>query len=151
MSFLGKLQITQLKRNAGMSPTEARRAKLIAKLQEQLALAQAQGEGKGVVVTRNAWTRDEQGNKQRVQVQRQVRAWWSQDHTGTQMVVRYGARPLELAKGKRAIQIAEGQQIVDVITTLIAAVQAGELDAAMEAAVRERAFGKAAAGRAGKG
>ena len=67
------------------------------------------------------------------------------------MVVRYGARPLELAKGKRAIQIAEGQQIVDVIATLIAAVQAGELDAAMEAAVRERAFGKTAAGRASKG
>ena len=138
MSFLGKLQITQLKRTTGLSPTEARRAKLIGKLQEQLALAQAQAEGKGVVVTRNAWTRDEQGNKQRVQVQRQVRAWWSQDAGGTQMVVRYGARPLELAKGKRAIQIAEGQQIADVITTLIAATQAGELDVALAAAVDAR-------------
>ena len=33
MSFLGKPQITQLKRNAGLSPKEARRAKLVAKLQ----------------------------------------------------------------------------------------------------------------------
>ncbi len=76
MSYLAKLTVTQLKRPQGLTPHEGRRAKLIAKLEEQLALAQAQSEGKRLVVTKPAWRRDEDGNKTRVQQERVVRAWW---------------------------------------------------------------------------
>ena len=42
MSYLSKLNITQLKRPAKASPQEKRRTNLIAKLDEQLALAKAE-------------------------------------------------------------------------------------------------------------
>ena len=51
------------------------------------------------------------------------------------LVVRYGARPLELAAGKRAIAIAHAPMLPGALNTLIAAVKAGELDGAMAAAV----------------
>jgi len=138
MSYLAKLTVTQLKRPQGLTPQEARRAKLIAKLEEQLALAQAQSEGKRLVITKPAWTRDEDGNKTRVQQERVVRAWWWPEGTGLSMVVRYGARPLELSKGKRAISIAQVAMLPGALNTLIAAVKAGELDAAIEAVIDAR-------------
>lgn len=138
MSLLAKLTITQLKRPALLSPQEQRRAKLVAKLQEQLALLDAQAAGTTLQVTRPAWAKDEQGNRIRVQKPRAVRAWWWQDGAALCMVVRYGARPLELTKGKRAIAVADISKLPDVINTLIAAVQAGELDAAIDAAVGAR-------------
>jgi len=43
MSHLAKLTITQVKRQSALSPQEARRTKLITKLEEQLKLAEALG------------------------------------------------------------------------------------------------------------
>jgi len=50
MSWLSKLQIAPLKRNPQPRSGQARRAKLLAKLQEQLALAEAQAKGKQAIV-----------------------------------------------------------------------------------------------------
>ena len=139
MGYLEKLNVTQLKRPQSLSPTEQRRAKLVTKLEEQLALAQAQAEGKRYIVTKAAWTRDNDGNKTRVQKERMVRPWWFADgSTGLSLVVRYGARILELQKGKRAIAIAQPALLPGALNTVIAAVQAGELDGAISAVVDER-------------
>ena len=135
MSYLSKLNITQLKRPSKKSPAEERRSKLVVKLEEQLALAQAQAEGKIYVVTKSAWTRDNDGNKTRVQRERAVRAWWWNEGTVLNMVVRYGARPLELSKGKRALTVADAAALPEVINTIIAAVKAGELDAPIAAVI----------------
>jgi hypothetical protein len=51
------------------------------------------------------------------------------------MVVRYGARPLELSKGKRALTVADTAALPEVINTVIAAVKAGELDAPIAAVI----------------
>ena len=48
--------------------------------------------------------------------------------------VRYGARILELAKGKTAIEVATAKELVATFEALCAAVNAGELDAAIDAA-----------------
>ena len=57
------------------------------------------------------------------------------------MCVRYGARILSLGDaGKRAIKIGSHAQIPGTLNTLIAATTAGELDAAIAAALsRKRA------------
>lgn len=135
VSYMSKLNITQLKRPTKQSPAEERRSKLVAKLEEQLALAQAQAEGKSYVVTKSTWTRDDQGTKTRVQRERAVRQWWWSEGTALAMVVRYGARPLELSKGKRALSIANAEALPEVINTIIAAVNAGELDAPIAAVI----------------
>ncbi len=135
MSYLSKLTITQLKRPQKQSPAEERRGKLVAKLEEQLALAEAMASGKSYVVTKSAWKRDDAGNKTRVQRDRAVRAWWWDDGNALSMVVRYGARPLELSKGKRALSVANAAALPEVINTIIAATKAGELDAPIAAVI----------------
>ncbi len=50
------------------------------------------------------------------------------------MSVRYGSKTLELAKGKNAIELATGEELIAVLERLKAAVLAGELDAQIEAA-----------------
>lgn len=138
MSYLTKLTLTQLKRNPQQSPEQARRAKLIVKLQEQLALAQAQSKGERLLVTKPVWTRDDNGNKVRVQKERAVRAWWWPQGSELHMSVRYGARQLELAKGKRAIVISSANLLPGAINTLIQATQAGELDSAIASSIDAR-------------
>ena len=48
--------------------------------------------------------------------------------------MRYGAKVLELAKGKNAVDVGTAAQLVPVLTLLKQAAQDGELDAAIEAA-----------------
>ena len=51
------------------------------------------------------------------------------------MTVKYGSRALELSKGKRALSIGDIGAVPETIKLVIAAVQNGELDLAMEQAV----------------
>jgi RHS repeat-associated protein len=134
MGHLDKLNVTQLKRPETLSPAEQRRAKLIAKLEEQLAVAQAVAEGKPHVVQKQGWTRDNDGNRQRVVSERVVRPWWWPEGEGVCLVVRYGAKILELGKGKRAINVSSPALLPGVLNTLIAATKSGELDAAITTA-----------------
>lgn len=106
MSYLAKLTLTQMKRTSALSPQEARRHKLVLKLQEQLKLAEAHAKGERYLVTKPSWSRDADGKRVRVQRERQVRPWWWQEGEGVAMIVRYGARSLELSKGKRAVSIS---------------------------------------------
>ena len=48
--------------------------------------------------------------------------------------MRYGSKVLELAKGKNAIELTTGDELIAVLAKLKAAVLAGELDAQIEAA-----------------
>jgi hypothetical protein len=135
MGHLDKLNVTQLKRPETLSPTEQRRAKLIAKLEEQLAVAQAEAEGKRHVVQKQGWMRDNDGNRQRVVSERVVRPWWWPEGEGVCLVVRYGAKILELGKGKRAINVSSPALLPGALNTLIAATKSGELDAAINTAI----------------
>jgi hypothetical protein len=58
-----------------------------------------------------------------------VRAWWRTDATGAVVLtVRYGAKPIEFAPGKAAIAVAKKEKLISTLETVIAAVEAGELD-----------------------
>jgi hypothetical protein len=48
--------------------------------------------------------------------------------------VKYGSRTLDIAKGKSAIEVASGEDLIAAIQTIKAAVEAGELDAQIEVA-----------------
>jgi TRAP-type mannitol/chloroaromatic compound transport system substrate-binding protein len=48
--------------------------------------------------------------------------------------VRYGAKVLELAKGKNAIEIASADELVPTLSLIKQAVEDGSLDAQIEAA-----------------
>jgi hypothetical protein len=47
------------------------------------------------------------------------------------LTVRYGAKPIEFEKGKAAIAVGKKDRLVQTIETVVAAVEAGELDAVL--------------------
>lgn len=136
MSILAKLNLTQLKRPTSKSPQEKRRDNLIQKLEEQSKLAEHEAKGTKYVVTKNAWTRDEAGNKSRITRDKLIRPWYFADGAGMSLTVRYGARVLDLGKGKKAIAVTSVKEIPAVVAAVIDACRAGELDLAIDAAIQ---------------
>ena len=106
------------------------------KLKDQIALARAAAEGASFQAHRQRTVLDaETGLRRSVSVPRRIRPWWFMADNGkTAVSVRYGATVLELSKGRFAIELSDSGELVAALETVAAAVQAGELDAAIEAA-----------------
>lgn len=134
MSLLNSLKIVTAKRPVPVSPIAHRRDMLIAKLNEQVAYAQAQQDGDVYAPTRLRTVKDkESGESKRVEMPKRVKPWWFTDDSGKLcLVVKYGTKPLELAKGKVAIELTTQADLIPTLETLKAAVSAGELDAQIE-------------------
>jgi TRAP-type mannitol/chloroaromatic compound transport system substrate-binding protein len=106
------------------------------KLKDQIALARAAAEGASFQAHRQRSIVDpETGLRRSVSVPRRIRPWWFMADNGkTAVSVRYGATVLELSKGRFAIELSDSSELVAALETVSAAVQAGELDAAIEVA-----------------
>ena len=111
-------------------PTILRRAKLLTQLQQQRALAI---DPLFIAVTQR-WRKGEDGDKRLVERQKRVKRWWYVDPIGNcYLTINYGSKRLELDKGKSAIALGSKDNLVATIDAIIAAVAAGELDAAISA------------------
>jgi hypothetical protein len=145
MNSLAKLKMISAKRGAGETPVTKRRQKLSVKLDEQIQLAKAQAEGRVFAPTRLRSVVDaETGEKRRVESVKRVQPWWWSDGGKVHISVRYGAKPIEFAKGKNAIEVGSAADVVSTLELVKQAVAAGELDAQIDAAsakLRE-GFGK---------
>ena len=125
MTSFKTLTFTQLPKLTAADPVIHRRNKLIVRLQQQIALAQ----DPQFTLTRQKWIADETGVKQLRELRKRVRAWWRTDPTGAVVLtVRYGAKPIEFAPGKAAIAVGKKEKLISTLQTVIAAVEAGELD-----------------------
>jgi hypothetical protein len=110
-----------------------RRLKLVKKIDDQIALAKALANGSTYTTSRFRTVRDEDGGSRSVEVHKRVRPWWFPTDTGKIAVsIRYGARVVELAKGKSAIEVATGDDLLQALATVRKAVEAGDLDAQIE-------------------
>lgn len=132
---LASLKFTTAKKSNQLSPVQSRRNKIIAKLEEQIALATAQAEGRVYAPPKIKTVTDASGERRSVETTKRVKQWWFAAADGKlALTVRYGAKVLELAKGKNAVDVGGAAQLVPVLTLLKQAAQDGELDAAIEAA-----------------
>ncbi len=136
MSTLSKLKLVAGKRVRHISPVVARRNKLSTKLHEQLQLANAQREGKTYAPMRlRTFVNKETGERKTMEVAKRVKEWWWINEAGAiNLAVKYGAKQLDLAKGKNAIELANGDDLINALQLIKTAVEAGELDAQIEAA-----------------
>ena len=76
----------------------------------------------------------------RPQVPKRVKRWWTASVDGKiNLVVRYGSKPLEFAKGKNAIELATEAEVADVLVKVREAAELGELDALIE---KQAQFGR---------
>ena len=141
MSNLKGLTFTTAPRAANLIPSEEyRRNKLIANLQEQRDIALADAEGREHKVLRRRWEITETGEKKQVEAPKRLRRWWTKDADGkVVLVVRWGSRLLEFQGEKTAIAIGDNTKLIPVLDKIIAAVRAGELDAAIDKANKRRA------------
>ena len=121
-------------RNA-VSPTERRRAALIARIDEQIALATAQLEGKKSEFTRTVKNK-ETGQKETKS--KTVRAWYWAEGSKYLVTIKYGLHTLQFSKGTNAIEAPSLKGVVAVLNTVKSAVEAGELDSAITAVAVKR-------------
>ena len=135
MSTLNALKLSTAKKSLNTTPVVHRRNKLGKKLWEQIQLAQAHLAGKQFNTTRFQTVRDDDGVRRSVEVPKRVRAWWWNSEGGKiALNVRYGARVVELAKGKSTIEVAAPTDLIPTLELIKKAVEAGELDTQIETA-----------------
>ena len=144
MSILKSLNFTAAPRAAmQLAPEELRRNKLIAQLQEQRAIAHADAAGEQHVVMRRRWRNTDTGERQRVEVEKRLKRWWTAQADGQLLLtVRWGSRAIEWERGKAGIVVGERAKLVPMLDKLIAAAEAGELDGHITAANKTRTVPK---------
>src|ERR1700739_932550 len=125
---LKSLTFAPLPKLSAADPVVQRRNKLIARLQQQIALAN----DPNYKVARQKWVKGENGVKELRDQPKKVSPWWRTDATGNVMLTgRDGAKPVEVERGKAPIAVGKKDKLIATIETVIAAVEAGELDAVL--------------------
>jgi hypothetical protein len=135
MNALANLKLIAAKRPVQLSPVIQRRNKVAKRLHEQIQLATAKQEGKLYAPSKLRTVKDDEtGETKTINVPKRIKEWWFANNSGAICVqLRYGAKVVELAKGKTAVEIASAADLVTTLETLKAAVEGGELDAQLEA------------------
>jgi hypothetical protein len=129
------LKFVASKPQQGNSPKHARRLKLSNKLHEQIQMAKAVQSGTEFVPVKIRSVKDEAtGETRKVEIPKRLKPWWWPSDNGKLCItVRYGARTLEIVEGKNAIETDSIAGVVTTLEVLRSAVDAGELDARIEA------------------
>ena len=131
MAHLKSLTFTVAPQQIARNPKLIRRQRLIDRLEEQQKLA---ADPTFTVLVRR-WVKDPDGIKQPVDRQKRVKPWWKVDSgDNVVLVLKNGLKTMEIEKGKPGIVVGALGRLEAVLTTLIAATKAGELDGALEAA-----------------
>jgi hypothetical protein len=135
MSTLNSLKMVNSKKPTSIPPILQRRNKLSTKVWEQIQLAKAQSEGGTYTVKKFKSVKDIDGARKTVEHQKRVRPWWFVASDGKVCLnVRYGAKVIEFAKGKTAIEVASANELIKALEIIKSAVEAGELDTQIEQA-----------------
>jgi len=142
MSGLLKLKFVASRREVkyGKSNKETRRAKLAARIDEQIALATAEIAGREHVAMQTKTVVNKlTGESVTNEAQKRIKVWYWKDSTGAiNCEVQYGAMKLELSKGKNAVQVTNMKELLVTLQLIKKAALDGELDSAIDAALATR-------------
>jgi hypothetical protein len=135
MSVLAKLKLVSVTAER-KSPIVLRRNKLTGKIDHQIAYAKAAIAGDKYAAKRVKFVQDsETGERKQVELSTRVKPWWFVGpNSKLVLALRYGAKPIEIAKGKNAVEVTDMDDLVATLEVIKGAVQAGELDAQIEQA-----------------
>jgi Na+-translocating ferredoxin:NAD+ oxidoreductase RnfC subunit len=136
VATLATLKLSTAVKPTHMPAVQVRRNKLAKRLWEQAELAKAQQAGTQFTATKfRTVVENDTGLRKQVEVNKRIKQWWFTTDSGKlALSVRYGARLLELAKGKFAVELASEKELVPTLEIIKAAVLNGELDAAIDTA-----------------
>ena len=131
-----------------VAPIVHRRNKLVAKLDEQLALCEAQKAGNTYAPKRlKTVTNKQTGERVTIEAVKRVKEWfWVSNTTGKiNLAIKYGAKTLPLnKKGANAIELASGDELIATLSELKTIVLNGDLDDAINevSSITRQAFSK---------
>ena len=113
-SSIANLKLTAAKKSQHISPIVLRRYKMSRGIWEQIELARCQAAGTHYTPTKFRTIKDaETGLRRQVEVPKRIKSWvFTTDGGKTAIAVRYGARVLELAKGKFAVEVPSPAQLI---------------------------------------
>ena len=139
MTTFTALKLTATKKPSQVPQVQQRRLKLSKRLWEQIELAKAEQSGTTFSVQKyRSYTDKESGLRKQIETNKRLKAWWFIGDNGKLAIaVRYGAKVLELAKGKYAIEIASANELVPTLQIIKSAVENGELDSAIDYAANK--------------
>ncbi len=136
-AILSSMKLVNAKRQNSVDPFVFRRNKLNEKLKVQIDMAVAMNKGEVFTVKRIRKMRDEvTGLTSLLEVAKRVKTWWFTNNESKKVAVQlfYGNRVIDLAKGKNAVEVASGDELIAVLSKLQEAVLDGSLDAQIEQA-----------------
>jgi len=129
MASLSKLTLTSYRRTQpNRDPFEARRGKTLAAIAQQKLVLEAALKGQEHTITKPGWTRNEDGNRQRVEKKHAVRPWFFQDAQGWVVQLKYGARVVPLDADNNAVIVQSLDDVAAVLDIFAKAGAAGEVD-----------------------
>ena len=136
MSALNTLKFVSAKKPTQLAPIEIRRRKLSSKLWSQIQLANALNNGETYTEKKFRTFKDRQtGETRSVEVMKRIRQMWFVGENGKVCVqIKYGSKILEFSKGKNAIEVSSGEELIAALNTLKTAVECGELDSQLNLA-----------------
>jgi hypothetical protein len=135
MTALAKLKLVSVQ--AGRkSPSVLRRSKLTGHLSHQISLAKAANAGDVYAAKKVKFITDaETGERRQVEIATRVKPWFFSAPNGKLVLaLRYGAKALEISKGKNAIELVDMDDLIATLEIIKQAVHAGELDTQIEQA-----------------
>jgi len=138
MSVFAKFAIKSVVRRVSLTPTEARRQKLVSAINEQLEVAEAATRGEQYAVTAPRWTKNESGERVRVQRQKVIRSWFFERDGGVYIQCKYGTKVLPLSKDGNALFVKQLSEVKGALEAVRNAALSGELDAAVDAVIKPR-------------
>ena len=116
-----------------INPIEVKRAKLIARLNEQRAMVQCLLENTEFTAYKDVYILDDETNeKRKVKRPKRIRPWFYQSIGKYYFEIKYGTKSLEIQKNKPAIEVGSKDNLLTVIDTIIDAVKQGFLDTELE-------------------
>jgi hypothetical protein len=132
-SLLSSLKVTSRPEKTSENPLLKRREKLLSKLDQQLAMANALINDDTYTAYREKWQKNtETGQQEKIRIPKNVAKWFYKRSNQYFFEVRYANKALELSKGNHAIEVGELTNLTKTISTVIDAVVAGELDTLLE-------------------
>lgn len=134
MSTLATLKLVSSKKSIHVSPIVHRRNKLCAKIHEQIEMCEAKKAGlkyepKHTKTYKNKMT----GEYVTVEKVKRIKEWfWINEAGKINLSLKYGAKVIPLnKKGANAIELSNGDELINTLKALKVAVLNGELDEAI--------------------
>ena len=128
-TLLSSLKVIDRPKIEPKPPILGKRMKLIERLDEQLAMVQCMLAGEAFEAFKEKVVKHpETGERQTIRKRKAVRPWYYDANEHYYFEIKVGLKSMELEKGKTAIDVGPKDKLLDVIGTIIKAVEKGELD-----------------------